>query len=111
MTTTSIRRLPIHRSLIRPILLGGGERKLVMLNYTIIAVLLFGAGLNSLTIIAAILLASLGQIILLQLANYDAQFMQVYLRYRTYRHYYAAQSTLFNKLHPVRPAIVKGARP
>ncbi len=111
MTMTSVRRLPIHRSLTRPILLGGGERKLVMMNYTLIAILLFGAGLNSLTLITAVLLASAGQFILIKLAYYDAHCMQVYLRYRTYRPYYSAQSTVLNKLHPVKPAIVKGARP
>jgi type IV secretion system protein VirB3 len=108
---TTLRRLPLHRSLSRPILLGGGERKLVMLNYTLIAALVFGAGIHCLTIITALLLATLGQVGLRQLANHDAQMLQVYLRYRTYQKIYPAQSTLTNRIHPVRVAIVKGARP
>ena len=74
----NIRSLPIHRSLVRPILFAGGERKLVMINYTVIATLLFGAGLNTLTIVTSVLLATLGHICLVKLANYDAQFAQVY---------------------------------
>jgi type IV secretory pathway TrbD component len=105
-----IRRLPIHRSLSRPILFGGGERKLVMLNYTIITVLLFGAGLNSLTIITAGLLATLGHMVLVKLANYDAQFLQIYLRYRRYQDWYPALSTVCCRNHVVRPAVMKGAR-
>lgn len=107
----TIRRLPIHRSLVRPMLLAGGERKLVMLNYTLIAVLLLGAGLNALTIVTALLLATAGHIGLVQLANYDAQFMQIYLRYRYYANWYAAQASIYNKHHPVRPAVIKGVRP
>ncbi len=107
----NIRRLPIHRALIRPILLAGGERKLVMLNYTLIAVLLLGAGLNTLTIITALLLATAGHMGLVQLARYDAQLMQIYLRYRYYSRWYSAQATIYTKNHPVRPAVLKGARP
>jgi type IV secretory pathway TrbD component len=105
-----VRRVPIHRALSRPILFGGGERKLVMLNYTIITVLLFGAGLNTLTVITAILLATLGHMILVKLANYDSQFMQIYLRYRRYQDWYPAQSTVWCKHHTVRSAIMRGVR-
>jgi type IV secretion system protein VirB3 len=111
MALRPLRRLPIHRSLLRPIFLGGGERKLVMLNCTLIAVLLFGAGLTALTIVTALLLATLGQLVLIRLAQYDPHCMQVYLRYRYYQQYYPAQSTVFHKFHRVRPAVVKGARP
>ncbi len=105
-----LRRLTIHRSLVRPLLLAGGERKLVMLNYVFIAVLLLGAGLNTLTIITAIVLATAGHTALMKLATYDPQFLRVYLRYRYYALYYSAQSSLYNKHHPVRPAVVKGVR-
>jgi len=106
-----LRRLPIHRSLCRPILFGGGERKLVMLNYTIITVLLFGAGLNTLTIITATLLLTLGHIVLVKLANYEPHFMQIYLRYRRYQDWYPAQSPVTYQQHPVRSAVVRGVRP
>ena len=36
------RRAPVHPSLIRPLLLGGAERELVLMNGTIIAALIFG---------------------------------------------------------------------
>jgi type IV secretion system protein TrbD len=106
-----LRRLPIHRSLSRPVLFAGGERKLVMLNYTVITVLLFGAGLNTLTIMTAVLLVTLGHMVLVKLANYDAQFMQVYSRYRRYQDCYPAQSSVWCRQHMTRSAVVKGVRP
>jgi type IV secretory pathway TrbD component len=106
-----LRRLTIHRSLMRPILLAGGERKLVMINYTIIATLLFGAGLNTFSVITALALATLGHISLVKLGNYDSQFSQIYSRYRYYRDWYSAQSNQLNSNHPVKPAVSKGVRP
>jgi type IV secretory pathway TrbD component len=105
------RRLVIHRSLVRPLLFAGGERKLVMLNFTIILSLLFGAGLNALTIITAILLATLGHLVLVKLADYDNLFSQIYMRFRRYQDWYSAQPTVWCMHHIVRPSIVKGKRP
>lgn len=106
-----LRRLTIHRALMRPILLAGGERKLVMLNFTLIAALLMGAGLNTLSILTAILLGTLGHMGLVRLAKYDPQFLTIYLRYRQYRDWYSAQSNQFNQAHPVKCAISRGIRP
>ena len=36
------RRIPIHPSLTRPVLLAGAERELVLVNGTIVAALIFG---------------------------------------------------------------------
>lgn len=105
------RRLPVHRSLVRPVLFAGGERKLVMLNYTIIVVLLFGAGLNALTISTAIFLATFGHIVLVKFASYDPQFSQIYSRYRHYQEWYSAQPSVFCNHHPVKPSVTKGVRP
>jgi len=107
----TLRRIPLHRSLLRPILFAGGERKWVMTNYTLIATLLFGAGLHWSTMIAAILLATVGHLTLVKLANYDPQLSLIYSRYRRYRDWYPAQSNVFNRQHPVKPAMVKGVRP
>jgi type IV secretory pathway TrbD component len=82
-----------------------------MLNYTIIAVLLFGAGLNTLTIITAALLASLGHMILVKVAGYDHLFTQIYSRYRRYQEWYPAQPSICCKGHMARSAVVKGVRP
>lgn len=111
MNVKQPRRLPLHRSLVRPILFAGGERKLVMLNYTVIVVLLFGAGLNALTISSAIFLATVGHIVLVKFASYDPQFSQVYSRYRRYQEWYPAQSLVFCKHHPVKQSVTKGVRP
>ena len=40
------RRAPVHPSLTRPLLLGGAERELVLINGTIIAALIFGVGFH-----------------------------------------------------------------
>lgn len=106
-----LRRLPIHRSLVRSLLFMGGERKLVMINFTLILVLLFGAGLNALTIVTAIFLATLGHLCLVKLATYDPQFSQIYSRYRRYQDWYPAKSNYCNTYHPVKSAIAKGVRP
>ena len=39
-----LRKIPLHQSLIRPILLAGAERNLAMLNGVIAAALVFGGG-------------------------------------------------------------------
>ncbi len=106
-----LRRLPIHRSLLRPILFAGGERKLMMMNYTLIITLIFGARINSLTVLSSTLLFTAGHMCLIKLANYDPQFSLIYLRYRRYQDWYPAQSSITNKNHPVIPAIQRGARP
>ncbi len=107
----AIRRIPLHRSLLRPILLAGGERKWVMTNYTLIATLLFGAGISWLTIITVMILATIGHIVLVKFANYDPQLSLIYSRYRRYCDWYPAQSNALNRNHPVKPAIMKGVRP
>lgn len=106
-----LRRLPIHSSLIRPILLAGGERQWVMMNYTLIATLLFGAGLNTFTILSAVLLATIGHICLVKLAGIDAQLSKIYLRYRRYQLFYPAQSSVWSSNHPVKPSMSRGIRP
>ena len=40
----SLRTVPLHSSLTRPILLGGAERDLVIIEVSVIAALLFGVG-------------------------------------------------------------------
>jgi type IV secretory pathway TrbD component len=47
MTDQNEMSCPIHLSLVRPILLAGADRNLVMINMTIIAMLIFWCG-NSL---------------------------------------------------------------
>ena len=76
-----LRRIPLHRSLVRPILLGGAERELVIMNMTFVFALIFGVGLTKLTIIAALILGVGGQFVLLMMGKYDPLLSRVYLRF------------------------------
>ncbi len=97
MQVMTLRRLPIRRSLIRPLLLAGGERSLVMINTTLIATLLLGVGIYKFTIVATLTLATLGQWCLVQTAKEDPEMTQVYLRHLRYRDFYPAQSSIHAK--------------
>lgn len=85
---------PIHPSLVRPILLGGADRSLVMLNVTCIVTLLFGVGIHWVTLAIAIFLATIGHGILICIAKYDPLFSQIYLRHIRYNDFYLAQGSV-----------------
>ena len=85
------RRAPIHPSLIRPLLLGGAERELVLLNGTIIAALIFGVGFHWVSLTIAALLATIGHWALTRAAKYDARLIRIYVRHVRYQPYYPAR--------------------
>ncbi len=96
---------PIHPSLVRPILLAGAERELVLVNAIVIAVLLLGIGPHPLTISTAALLATAGHSALVLAARFDPQMLRIYARHIHYRAYYPARAP-FNApqaiVHPFR---------
>lgn len=95
------RHCPIHQSLTRPILLGGGDRRLVMTNITIIFALLFGVGIHFITVISAIFLLLVGQAIIVRLAKYDAHFVDIYLRHIQFKNFYLARVNVYtNSISP-----------
>jgi hypothetical protein len=55
------RQLILHRSLTTPNLLGGGERELVIVLWTLIAALVFGAGIRPLSLFVGLLVGVGGQ--------------------------------------------------
>jgi len=86
-----LRKVTLHQSLIRPILLGGAERNLALLNGVIAAALIFGIG----SIYAAALgvAFALGiQAVLVRLAKKDPQFFDVYRRHVLYQDFYPARA-------------------
>lgn len=97
MEATSFREEQLHASLVRPVLLGGGERTPVMLNGLTIFLLLIGVGLHPFTITVALLLAFGVHPLLAVAARYDPQLSQVYLRHVLYQSVYQAQA------HPLAP--------
>lgn len=95
------RKVVLHASLIRPILLGGAERTLALINGVIAAGLIFGIGSWQAAVLGVVfaLVVHWG---LVQLAKKDTQFFDVYKRHITYQDYYPAQAQ-----HTAPPALVK----
>ncbi len=85
------RTIPVHLSLMRPILLMGGERELVLLAAIIAAVLVLSLERLIFTVIGVVFW-SLSLAALQRAAKADPQFSRVYVRHARYRAYYAAQS-------------------
>ena len=85
-----MRTIPIHASLLRPSLLAGGERELVILNAIIAAVLIFGVG-GMMGIVMGAVIWTAVQFALVQLAKRDPQFRQIFARQiHQQKVYYAA---------------------
>ena len=83
---------PIRRSLVRPLLLLGGDRELVLLSGLLSGALIF----TSMTWFSAaygLLLWFGGLAILRGMAMADPLMRNVYLRHRLYRKYYPPRST------------------
>ena len=86
------RQLELHRSLTKPILLGGGERELVILLWVFVIALIFGAGIRPLSLFVGLLVGVGGQFGLIKAAQMDPQWFAVYRRSLKYRDYYPAHS-------------------
>jgi type IV secretion system protein TrbD len=95
------RAIPIHLSLIRPILLMGCERELVLSSAIIAAVLVLSLERLVFTI-AGVVFWSLSLAALQRAAKADPQFSRVYLRHVRYRAYYAAQSGITVRIQSVQ---------
>lgn len=84
--------VPIRRSLVRPLLLLGGDRELVLLSGLLAGALVF----TSMTWFSAaygLLLWFGGLALLRSMAKADPLMRKVYLRHRLYRKYYPPRST------------------
>jgi type IV secretion system protein TrbD len=85
------RTIPIHVSLIRPILLMGAERELVLVSAIIAAVLVMSLERLLFTVVGVVFWA-LSLAALQRAAKNDPLLSRVYLRHTRYRGYYSAQS-------------------
>ena len=95
------RTIPVHASLMRPILLMGAERELLLTSGVIAAVLVLSLQQLLFTVVGVVFW-SLSLAALQRAAKADPQFSRVYLRHTRYRAYYAAQSSVSARLAPVR---------
>ena len=94
---------PLHASLVRPILLGGAERELVLINLLAIVVLLLGVGPHPITFLLAALLGSAGHSLLVIAARFDPQMWRVYARHLLYQPFYPALASFEASLAPIHP--------
>ncbi len=100
-----LQRTPIHQSLVRPILLAGAERRLAILNWLIMAALVFGVGLHLYTLAFAALLGTVGHWGLRQAAKFDPQLSEVYVRHLHYQRLYPPRAEVTARAAPVHPAV------
>jgi type IV secretion system protein TrbD len=99
------RKIPVHPSLIRPLLLGGAERELVLVNVVVIAALIFGVGFHWLSLTVAAVLATIGHWLLVQAANVDPYLSRIYKRHLDYDAFYSAQASVRARRSPVHPSV------
>jgi type IV secretory pathway TrbD component len=92
----SQRKIPLHRSGIRPHLFLGGDRELVLFSGLIAAVLIF-ACMQALTIVIGVALWMVALWIFRRIAKADPLMRYIYLRSLLYRNYYPARSTPFRE--------------
>ena len=90
MKRRALRTVPLHSSLTRPILLGGAERDLVIIECSIIAALLLGVGFRLASIGLALFLGTVGHRILVWIGRQDPQATRVFARHRQYQAFYPA---------------------
>jgi type IV secretion system protein TrbD len=91
---SALRHLPFSRSLNRPLLLLGGERKPVIL-FAVMALLLFLSDISPVKFVLALLLWSFAVGLLRLMAKIDPSLSQVYLRRLKYQAFYPALSRAF----------------
>jgi type IV secretion system protein VirB3 len=95
------RTVPIHLSLIRPILLMGAERELVLISAIIAAVLVMSLERPLFAVVGVVFWAlTVGA--LQRAAKNDPLLSRVYLRHTRYRAYYAAQSRATSRVSSAR---------
>nr|EDZ39081.1 MAG: Putative conjugal transfer protein (TrbD) [Leptospirillum sp. Group II '5-way CG'] len=87
----SRRTVPIHQSLVKPLLLAGGDRELVLFNVVLMAGTLFMMGLSVFSVSLTSLAGGLTHIGLVRMAKTDPQMRDVYLVFRKYRTFYPAR--------------------
>jgi type IV secretion system protein VirB3 len=99
------RRLVLHPSLTRPILLWGGERRLVMPLWTVVMLLIFGTHTHPLTLSVALVVGIGGQYALIQAAKADPYWFEIYLRHIRHQSFYPAHGIVTTRPRRVPPSL------
>ncbi len=96
MTAPAARAIPLHRALIRPILLLGAERELVLSTALLAAGLVFSVH-QWWSLILGVGLWLIGLAALQRMAKADPSLSQVLARHLRYQAWYPARATPFAK--------------
>jgi type IV secretion system protein VirB3 len=80
-----IEHTPVHRSLVRPVLLGGAERAPAIVNATTMLGIGLGPGFHWPNILLGAFLGTAVHMLLRWMAKRDPQFFAVYLRHLSYQ--------------------------
>jgi type IV secretion system protein VirB3 len=83
---------PLHVSLVRPVLLGGAERELVLVNTMTVFALVMGLGPHPASLGLAAVLATAGHSALVLAARFDPQMFRVYTRHVRFQAFYPARA-------------------
>lgn len=86
----SLRTVPVHQSLVRPLLLAGGDRDLVLMNVVVMTGSLFMMGLSIGSILFLLSFGGIVHLGLVRLAKIDPEMRWVWISYRRYRAFYPA---------------------
>jgi type IV secretion system protein TrbD len=86
--------VPLHPSLTRPVLLGGAERDLVIIEVSLVVALLLGLGFHPLSLALAVFVGTVGHRLLVWIARQDPQATRVYARHRIYQPFYPAAAVV-----------------
>lgn len=99
------RTVPVHRALIRPLLLAGADRELALANGVVVAALLFGIGLSWYTASVSAALLVIGHWGLVLLAKHDPELRRVYVRHVGLAAYYPATPRELRRAPLVHPSV------
>ena len=92
----ALRESPIHRSGVRPHLLLGADRALVLFSGVLVGALTV-TSFQWVAILAGIVIWTLALFLLRQMAKADPRMRDVYQRHLLYRRYYPARSRPYRK--------------
>ncbi len=88
---------PVHQSLVRPALIAGVERRIVILEATLALLLLLGVGINPVTLGASLFISLVLHPLLARVSKADPHALAVYAR--SVRH----QPFFLRAAHPAAP--------
>ena len=99
------RQVVLHTSLLRPLLWGGADRRLVVLLWTLVVLLVLGTPTHPLTLSLALLLGIGGHAALVYAAKADPYWFDIYWRALHYQDCYPAQGSVQAPPGRVSPSI------